>query len=346
MEHKLINELRTLIESCGQDEAKLMNDLSILVKQRESKNDAPMVEAPRPLSEVHQAYMDECSTKENTSKIVYTGYTYLDAQFPLLKGEVVVVGARPGMGKTAFLVNLAWGIAAKMPVLYCNYSINARSLANRFIGFLAGIRPTVLDLGELDEVEKERVIDAADLLKQRNILIQDGLHADFDDFLAECRSVVADKGVQVIVIDDIQQFCNAKFAHGREALVRRRLYALKKMARQLDVCLLIASQVNRSAEARGGDRKPYLFDLRESGAIEEVADKVFFVYRAEYYDIMEDMYGNSTFGLMEVIVASNKKGVRGELFFVADLAIGEVKESDSPQTNFKISNERLSEFPF
>ena len=139
MEHKLINELRTLIESCGQDEAKLMNDLSILVKQRESKNDAPMVEAPRPLSEVHQAYMDECSTKENTSKIVYTGYTYLDAQFPLLKGEVVVVGARPGMGKTAFLVNLAWGIAAKMPLLYCNYSINARSLANRFIVFFAGI---------------------------------------------------------------------------------------------------------------------------------------------------------------------------------------------------------------
>ena len=127
-------------------------------------------------------------------------------------------------------------------------------------------------------------------------------------FKEMCRKHVKEKGVKVIFVDYLQLLNSTRYRNNRELEIGYISRELKNIARELTICVVATSQLSRSVEQRGGERKPILSDLRESGSIEQDADKVIFLYRPTYYGIVLDEDGNSTQYLMELILAKNRNG--------------------------------------
>jgi len=346
MKQNLIDKINSLIEQSAGDELKLTTELSLLMKQIETRQANEKSPKPRKLIEVHEEYLDAYKNLGNKVDVITTGFKSIDTQFPLVKGEVVVVGARTGMGKTNFLVNLSLGISKEIPLLYCSFDLSEQALGKKFAGLVAKLPGDAFLKDNAEVLDMKKMLAVSEVFKNQHIYLQGGLLGDFDTFIEQCRTSIQQNGLEVIVIDDIQQLCNVRFTFGREAYIGYRMRLLKNLAKELNVCILIASQLSRAVEGRGGDKKPILPDLRESGAIEQVADKVLFLHRPEYYGILEDMYGNSNEGVMEVIIAKNKNGPVGSLNFKVDFTIGEVIDYYASTASFNFSEERLNEMPF
>jgi replicative DNA helicase len=164
-----------------------------------------------------------------------------------------------------------------------------------------------------------------------------------EDFKALCKQHVEADKVKVVVIDYLQLLSERKTRQNRDAELSFITRELKNLAKDLQICIVASSQLSRSLETRGGDRKPLLSDLRESGAIEQNADKVLFIYRPEYYGFMQDEYGNSTQGLVELIVAKNRTGHLGSIYFKRNATLSAYEPYDEPQHQFNFSPNRLDE---
>jgi replicative DNA helicase len=130
-----------------------------------------------------------------------------------------------------------------------------------------------------------------------------------------CEKMVAEKGIRVIAIDYLQMLSSNRYRHNRELEVSYISRTLKKIAKDLNICMIVTSQLSRSVETRGGDKRPLLSDLRESGAIEQDADKVIFVYRPDYYGITTDEDGNTTKGQLELLMVKNRTGAIDRFYF-------------------------------
>ncbi len=228
------------------------------------------------------------------------------------KSDLVIIAARPGMGKTAFILSAARNAAVdfKKPVAIFSLEMSSVQLVNRLISGEAELESGKLRKGNLAEYEWKQLHAKIGKLAEAPIFIDDTPALNIFEMRAKCRRLKAQHDIQLIIVDYLQLMtANSDGKNGnREQEIGSISRALKSLAKELDVPVIALSQLSRAVETRGGDKKPQLSDLRESGSIEQDADMVMFLYRPEYYQITEDADGNSTLGIGEVIIAKHRNG--------------------------------------
>ena len=240
---------------------------------------------------------------------VPSGFTELDrVTAGWQKSDLIIAAARPGMGKTAFVLSLARNAAVRFnkPVAFFSCEMSSLQLVNRLISSETEISGEKLRKGDLTEAEWQQLNSKIRPLENAPIYIDDTPALTVFELRAKCRRLVAERKVELIIIDYLQlmQVGDGK-AGNREQEISTISRSLKAIAKELNVPIICLSQLSRDVEKRGGTKKPQLSDLRESGAIEQDADMVLFIYRPEYYDQETE---NGTPGLAEIIVAKNRNG--------------------------------------
>ena len=299
-------------------------------------------------SETLQALFTETlkivSGQKEASKFIMSGLSGLDTItggfFP---GELVVVGSRPAMGKTQLMVNLSIRIGSSYPILYVSFDLSPNILTARFISAITKIPVQKVLSGTLDSEEDQRVKQSADVIASLNILVNDkGYHS-----MNEIQSSIVDHskthGTKMVIIDYLQLINIQQFRGNRDQEISYVCRELKNTAKELDICIVLVSQLNRGVEYRGYTKRPMLHDLRDSGSIEEDADKVILLYRPEYYHLTEDEHGISTKGVMDMIVAKNRIGSLGTIKVMWDKEFTSFSDYDDTYKDLIISQERLDE---
>lgn len=228
------------------------------------------------------------------------------------KSDLVIIAARPGMGKTAFVVSALRNAAVDFNHAVAIFSLEMSSvqLVNRLISAEAELESEKIKKGNLADYEWEQLIHKTTKLSNAPIFIDDTPALSILELRAKCRRLKAQHDVQLIVIDYLQLMSgdSSKGGGNREQEIASISRALKGIAKELEVPVIALSQLSRAVETRGGDKRPQLSDLRESGSIEQDADMVMFLYRPEYYGITEDESGMPTVGTGEVIIAKHRNG--------------------------------------
>ncbi|RMG17985.1 MAG: replicative DNA helicase [Bacteroidetes bacterium] len=232
------------------------------------------------------------------------------------KTDLVIIAARPAMGKTALTLTLARNAALRFnePVAFFSLEMAAVQLVQRLLCSEAELDAQKVRTGRLEDYEWKQLITRIGSLSKAPIYIDDTPALSIWDLRAKCRRLKAEKGISMVVIDYLQLMSgNTNKSGNREQEIASISRALKEMAKELDVCMIALSQLSRAVESRGGDKRPVLSDLRESGSIEQDADMVMFLYRPEYYGFETDEEGNSTQGLAELIIAKQRNGPTGSV---------------------------------
>lgn len=248
-----------------------------------------------------------------------TGFRDLDVMTTGLQpGDLTIVAARPAMGKTSWVLNVAQSVAIEheVPVAIFSLEMSKEQLVQRFLCAEGRVDAQRLRRGKLAHDEYQRLARAAGLLNTAPIWIDDAATANVLETKAKARRLKAEANVGLIVVDYIQLMAGAKRTDSRVQEVSEISRGLKAMARELEVPVIALSQLSRAPEQRP-DRRPQLSDLRESGSIEQDADLVMFLYRPEYYHGPTDKDGNSLEGKTELMVAKQRNGPTGnvDLFF-------------------------------
>ena len=226
--------------------------------------------------------------------------------------DLVIVAARPGMGKTSFNLAIARNAAVdfQKPVAFFSLEMSSLQLVSRLISMESEIPSERMRQARLEEHEW-RILEAkTESLQKAKIFIDDTAGLSVFELRAKCRRLKAQEDIQLIIIDYLQ-LMTAGPEHksgNREQEISTISRSLKALAKELNVPVIALSQLSRAVETRGGSKRPQLSDLRESGAIEQDADIVSFIYRPEYYQIEEDEEGNSLKGIGEIIIAKHRNG--------------------------------------
>ncbi len=248
---------------------------------------------------------------------VPSGFTALDR---ITSGwqpsDLVIIAARPAMGKTAFVLSCARNAAVQFnkPVVFFSLEMSSVQLVNRLISGETEIEQEKIRKGHLAEWEWQQLHSKIGKLTEAPLFIDDTPALNIFEFRAKCRRLKAQYDIQMIIIDYLQLMHGKSDGKGgnREQEIGSISRALKSVAKELNVPVIALSQLSRAVENRpGGSKKPMLSDLRESGSIEQDADMVLFLYRPEYYGLTEDEQGRSTVGIGEVIVAKHRNGETG-----------------------------------
>ena len=255
-------------------------------------------------------------------------------------GTLIILAARPAMGKTAFALSMARNMAIdhKKPVAFFSLEMTGVELAMRLISGEAQIPGDKLKKGELQPYERVQLEQRTQVLNDAKIFIDDTPQLTIYELRAKCRRLKQHHDIQMVFIDYLQLMSAGSDAMNRNGNREQEISTisrqLKALSKELGIPVLAMSQLSRAVETRGGTKKPQLSDLRESGAIEQDADIVMFIYRPEYYKIDEDDKG-STAGMADIIVAKHRSGGVGEvrLRFVSKYA-----RFENPQF---VTNEQL-----
>ncbi|MCX2680718.1 replicative DNA helicase [Galbibacter sp. EGI 63066] len=258
--------------------------------------------------------IEEISNKEGLSGIP-SGFDKLDK---LTSGwqpsDLIIVAARPGMGKTALTLSMARNIAvnSNIPVAFFSLEMSSVQLITRLISSETGLSSEKLRTGKLEKHEWEQLNVKVKALETAPLFIDDTPSLSIFDLRAKARRLASQHDIKLIVIDYLQLMTAGGSQKGgnREQEISTISRNLKALAKELDVPVIALSQLSRAVETRGGSKRPLLSDLRESGAIEQDADIVSFIYRPEYYKIEEwdDEERTPTQGQAEFIVAKHRNG--------------------------------------
>ncbi len=258
--------------------------------------------------------IEEISNKEGLSGIP-SGFDRLDK---LTSGwqpsDLIIVAARPGMGKTALTLSMARNIAVGqgIPVAFFSLEMASVQLITRLISSETGLSSEKLRTGKLEKHEWEQLNHKVSALEKAPLFIDDTPSLSIFDLRAKARRLASQHGIKMVVIDYLQLMTagGSQKNGNREQEISMISRNLKALAKELDVPVIALSQLSRAVETRGGSKRPLLSDLRESGAIEQDADIVSFIYRPEYYKIDEwdDEERSPTDGQAEFIVAKHRNG--------------------------------------
>ena len=255
------------------------------------------------------AHLHELNTNKEATRGTQTGFSGLDKVLAGMgKSDLVLVGARPGMGKTSFALNVATNVAQDTKKTVCIFSLemSADQLVNRILSSEAMVDSYALRTGELKPEEWDHIAQASAKLSQCDILIDDTSGITVTGMKGKLRRV---KNLGLVVIDYLQLMTSDKRIDNRVQEVSDISRNLKIMAKELMVPIICPAQLSRGPESRT-DKKPMLSDLRDSGAIEQDADTVMFLYRDEYYKT--DAAASDTEGnIAEIIIAKNRHGSTG-----------------------------------
>ncbi len=264
---------------------------------------------------MHEAIVELEEKKQHKDGLtgVPSGFTALDrVTSGWQPSDLVIIAARPGMGKTAFVVSAMRNAAVDFNKAVAIFSLEMSSvqLVNRLISAEAELDSEKIKKGNLADYEWEQLVHKTSKLTEAPIFIDDTPGLTILELRAKCRRLKAQHDIQLIVIDYLQLMTgdSSKGGGNREQEIASISRALKGIAKELNVPLIALSQLSRAVETRGGDKRPQLSDLRESGSIEQDADMVMFLYRPEYYGITEDENGMPTQGTGEVIIAKHRNG--------------------------------------
>ncbi|MBE6732488.1 MAG: replicative DNA helicase [Ruminococcaceae bacterium] len=229
----------------------------------------------------------------------------------LNKSDLIILGARPGMGKTSFALNILRNVALTANKTVCMFSLEMTrdQLAQRLLSSEAGIKSEKLRTGELDADEWTRLAQAGDILSKANIYFDETSSITVPEMKAKLRRM---KRVDLVIIDYLGLMHSAKHTDNRVQEISEITRSLKIMAKELKVPVIACAQLSRATEAKGKSHRPALADLRDSGSIEQDADIVMFLYRDTYYDNEknpDDDHSNPNEA--ECIVAKNRHGELG-----------------------------------
>ncbi len=239
-----------------------------------------------------------------------SGFTALDALTSgWQKGNMIVIAARPAMGKTAFVLSMLRNMAIDfgLPVAMFSLEMSNEQLVNRMIVSEAELDHYKIKNGKLSQEDWKNIYEKTKRLAAAPIYLDDTPALSIMEFRAKCRRLREKHKIECVFLDYLQLMTTSNSA-SREQEVSMISRQIKAVAMELEIPIIALSQLNRSVEMRGGNKRPQLSDLRESGAIEQDADLVLFIHRPEYYkiDLTED--GLSTKGLAEIIIAKNRHG--------------------------------------
>jgi len=268
---------------------------------------------------VRDAIIDIESARDHEGNLrgIPSGFTDLDrVTAGWQKADLVILAARPGMGKTAFVLSMARNVAVdfNIPLAIFSLEMSSIQLVTRLISSETQLPADKLKKGNLENHEWEQLNAKIGKLVDAPLFIDDTPALSIFELRAKCRRLKAQHNIQMVVVDYIQLMSIGGDTKGnREQEISTISRSLKALAKELNVPIITLSQLNRSVETRGGSKRPILSDLRESGAIEQDADLVMFIYRPEYYKIDQDEEGNSTKGMAEMIIAKHRNGALAEV---------------------------------
>ena len=253
--------------------------------------------------------------------------------------DLVVIAARPGMGKTGYAISLAIAAAKSgLPVQFFTLEMSEHQIAQRMVAQVSGTGISGMRTGVLSDQDWAGMTSAAEALHSMPILIDDTAAITLSELRSKARRAVSRDGVRMIVVDYLQLMGGPE----KTAIERvgNNITGLKALAKELNVPILVLSQLSRAVEARGGSKRPQLSDLRETGQIEQDADMVQFLYRPEYYGIMEDENGANLAGVCELIFAKYRNGATGTVLVgfkdttASFYSLSEAQYLSAPETQF------------
>lgn len=246
-------------------------------------------------------------------KGIPTGFSLLDKYMTgLNKSDLILIGARPAMGKTSFALNIARNVAvqAKKKVVFFSLEMGKEQLAQRILSTEARVESQKMRTGELTDDDWQRIAQATVSLNDAELYFDDTANITVPEMKARVRKM---RDVDCVIIDYLQLMQGTKRTDSRVQEVSEITRSLKLMAKDLKIPVITCSQLSRSTEGRGKSHKPQLSDLRESGSIEQDADIVLMLYRESYYDEEKNETVVTDENKAQVIVAKNRHGGTGEI---------------------------------
>lgn len=258
--------------------------------------------------------------KNNGVSGVPTDFTNLDKSTGgWQNSDLIIIAARPAMGKTALAATMARNAAVKYkePCAIFSLEVSALQLAIRLFAAEANLSTSDFIRRGIPEDRLHKLHGDCALLVDSNLFIDDTPALTILELRSKARKLKQDHNIKKIYIDYLQlmraERDTGKQHYNREQEIAAISRGLKQLAKELDIPIIALSQLSRAVETRGGDKRPQLSDLRESGAIEQDADLVLFIHRPEYYNILEDEAGNSTVGMADIIIAKHRNGPTGDV---------------------------------
>lgn len=265
---------------------------------------------------IDKVVMNALDKIEATSKMggtltgLSTGFIDLDRQTSGLQpSDLIIVAARPSMGKTAFVLNIAEDVAIKKKKSLAIFSLemSKEQLVNRIFSLESGVDAQAIRTGNLKDAEWIKLIEAADSISKSGLIIDDTPSISIGELRSKCKKYKIEHDISLVMIDYIQLMTGRKGeSESRQNEISAISRELKAIARELNVPVIALSQLSRAVEKRD-DKRPMLSDLRESGGIEQDADLVMFIYRDEYYN----KEASKEPGVAEIIVAKQRNGPVG-----------------------------------
>ncbi len=258
--------------------------------------------------------MERIETLQKSGKAITgvpSGFLDLDALTSgFQQSELIVIAARPSMGKTAFVLNVAANAAAEgQGVAVFSLEMSKESLVQRMLTATARVDSHRVRQGSLRDSDFTQLARAAGILQTYQLWIDDTPSITLLEMRSKARRLKIDNDVKMVVVDYLQLMRSPERAENRVQEISDISRSLKALARELEVPVVALSQLSRASEQRGGERKPILSDLRDSGAIEQDADLVLFIHRPEYYDREDE----SKRGVAEIMLAKNRNGPTGDV---------------------------------
>lgn len=310
---RLIEKTNAITQRCFEDRG----DVDTVIDFAESSifeiTDNKIKPAFFPIGEIIESNIDSLEERQGKKALVTgvaTGFTKIDELTAgLQKADLVILAGRPGMGKTALALNIAKNAAVdnNFPVAIFSLEMSKEQLSFRMLSSEARIDSSRLRRGFITQEDWIKITDAAGVLSQAPIFIDDSPNITVLEIRAKSRRLKREHEVGLIVIDYLQLMKGRASAERRELEISEISRSLKALAKELDVPVLALSQLNRKLEERS-DKRPQLADLRESGALEQDADVVAFIYRDELYNRDEN---NPNKGKAEIILAKQRNGPTG-----------------------------------
>ncbi|BBA17391.1 replicative DNA helicase [Blattabacterium cuenoti] len=343
---KLISTSSYIIQKCYEEST----DVFDLLDHAESK-----------LFELHQKYLIEkkyettqCLIQKAIEKIKKTekeGLSGIPSGFHKLdyitsgwqNSDLIILASRPGMGKTTFMLSMVKNIVVekKIPIIIFSLEMSSIQLITKLISSETGISSGKIKRANLSQLDWEHLFHKTKKLKNVPLFIDDTPSLSIFSLRAKCRRLISQHGIKLIFIDYMQLMGvhdHSSKLQNREQEISVISRSLKSISKELDLPIIALSQLSRAVETRGGNKRPILSDLRESGAIEQDADIVLFIYRPEYYGFKNwdsDEDNDSCIGQAEIIIAKHRNGGldKFRLKFVSDQAkflnLEEKKQSSS-----------------
>ncbi|MBN2806953.1 MAG: replicative DNA helicase [Prolixibacteraceae bacterium] len=317
---------RELIRSCSEIQSNAYDntkDVDELINEAESAifrisegNIKKETQPIKPILKEAVILIEEASKRADGLSGIPSGFTKVDRiTAGWQKTDLIIIAARPAMGKTAFVLSMTRNMAVdwKKPVAMFSLEMSSIQLVNRLIAAESELGSEKIKKGSLVGDDWNKLNAAIQVLDEAPIFVDDTPALSIFEFRAKARRLKMQHDIGIILVDYLQLMTAGNDNRGsREQEVSMISRSLKAIAKELDVPIIALSQLNRSVESREG-RRPQLSDLRESGAIEQDADMVIFIHRPEYYGITEDENNHSLRNVAEIIIAKHRNGAVGDV---------------------------------